>query len=677
MDINYIKTKNNFHKNVTIKQADNTSPIELILCEASGKQMTALNGEATVTLLDTVDKQLRMSAKGSVREGILTFFIEEHLRDNKHNLEVTIGGRKFPSDGDFFIEVTKTHDEIELEIIESMTKDEAISKLSNGIVKDTVVDLFSKLSSEQQQNAEIIAARNGKLALKDEIDFIHSSMGDDSYLPAWLQGSIRETVKMHDNYIRQTGYNLRQPPYNLKADGITDETLALQQALDSMPAGANVYLPNGNYIITDTIYINKPLNLTGQSAGENGGTNLRFNLNSKPLDARAIIIKEVAKGSKFRNLYIRNYDTANDKKYFGIASETVTTGWLTHVSFANVWAIGFDKGFYFPRTYLADFYTCYAVYNKSGFDFPGFSTSLKFIGCYANSNELFGYKLQQITYSSMLSCAGDSNGVGYQLTDVRGLKLMSCGCELNKKTGINLTKNNVGISIDSCFFVDNGSDPLYNWYGTAIHIEKEGNEQISITNCTEERIASGGNRNASIVHQGDGSVNQCKTVLQINVDGKFVSVNGQYISNGPPVDGYHHAGKFIWNRTPIYELGWLNLSDGTPGNWRSIENHNREVTWIPIALMNGFTGKAEYTKDSFGNVTIKFNVTAGQTVSNGTQIASLPINLFNVNTPIPTYDNTGYITGLFFVHTYNGIVCGPSVIPGRNYMGQISFRVSV
>lgn len=677
MDINYLKTKNNFHKNVTIKQADNASPVELILCDATGKQMTSLNGEATVTLLDTVDKQLRMSAKGTVREGLLTFYIEEHLKAHIHNLEVSISGRKFPSDGNFFIEVSKTHDDTELEIIESLTKDEAIAKITKNIARDTAIDLFSELSSEEQQNAEIIAARKGKPALKDEIDFIHDNMGDGTKLPQWLQGSIRDAVKMHDDYIRQTGYNLRQPPYNIKADGITDVTNEVQNALDSFPTGSNVYIPNGNYVITNTITVNKYLNILGQSAGENGGSNFRFNLNGKPLDTKAFDVRESAKGSKLRNLYIRNYDTANSKKYLGISSGSITTGWLTQVSFSNVWVVGFDRGFHLPRLYLGDFYTCYAVANNVGFDAPGFSTSLKFIGCYANANESVGYNLNEITYSSMVSCAADSNGIGYQFSSVRGLKMVSCGSELNKKTAIKLTKNNVGISIDSCFFVDNGSDANYYWYGTAIHIEKEGNEQISIVNCIEERIASGGNRNASIVHQGTGSINNCKEVLQINVDGKYVSVNGQYISNGPPTEGFHHAGKFIWNRSPVYELGWLNLADGTPGNWKSIENHNRAATWIPAALLNGFTGKVEYTKDSFGNVTIKFNITAGQTVANGTQVASLPSNLFNINTPIPTYDNTGYTTGLLFVQTYNGIVCGPSVIPGRNYMGQISFRVGV
>jgi hypothetical protein len=48
--------------------------------------------------------------------------------------------------------------------------------------------------------------------------------------------------------------NVKQPPYNAKGDGKTDDTRAIQKALDDHPnAGAIIYLPRGTYRISDTL----------------------------------------------------------------------------------------------------------------------------------------------------------------------------------------------------------------------------------------------------------------------------------------------------------------------------------------------------------------------------------------------------------------------------------------
>ena len=48
--------------------------------------------------------------------------------------------------------------------------------------------------------------------------------------------------------------DVTQPPYNAKGDGKTDDTAAIQKALDNHPSqGAIIYLPNGIYRISDTL----------------------------------------------------------------------------------------------------------------------------------------------------------------------------------------------------------------------------------------------------------------------------------------------------------------------------------------------------------------------------------------------------------------------------------------
>jgi len=48
--------------------------------------------------------------------------------------------------------------------------------------------------------------------------------------------------------------DVTKPPYNAKGDGATDDTAAIQKVLDDYPAkGAILYLPNGVYLVCDTL----------------------------------------------------------------------------------------------------------------------------------------------------------------------------------------------------------------------------------------------------------------------------------------------------------------------------------------------------------------------------------------------------------------------------------------
>ncbi|TDM18140.1 right-handed parallel beta-helix repeat-containing protein [Macrococcoides canis] len=179
MEVNSLKTKNNYHNYVVIKQFDNASPIELILCGPDGTHMKNTSGECTVTLLDTVDNQIRQKSNEMVIGGVLTFKVTNALKSNKHNLEVTMkDGSKFPSDSKFDVLVSKTHDETELNIINSMTYDDAVKKLAESVVTDYVDSQFNKLSSEEQQYAEVIIARQGMPNLLERIKKIDKNINE-------------------------------------------------------------------------------------------------------------------------------------------------------------------------------------------------------------------------------------------------------------------------------------------------------------------------------------------------------------------------------------------------------------------------------------------------------------------------------------------------------------------
>lgn len=59
--------------------------------------------------------------------------------------------------------------------------------------------------------------------------------------------------------------NVRNAPYNAVGDGVHDDLLAIQSAIDACPVNQVVYIPNGRYLVTSDIIINKSIVLRGES----------------------------------------------------------------------------------------------------------------------------------------------------------------------------------------------------------------------------------------------------------------------------------------------------------------------------------------------------------------------------------------------------------------------------
>ncbi len=64
--------------------------------------------------------------------------------------------------------------------------------------------------------------------------------------------------------------NVTKPPYNAKGDGVTDDTDAIQRALDDHPArSAIIYLPNGKYLVSRQIRWGGGSDMRGDRAAKN------------------------------------------------------------------------------------------------------------------------------------------------------------------------------------------------------------------------------------------------------------------------------------------------------------------------------------------------------------------------------------------------------------------------
>ncbi len=135
MDINSICTKSNFHNYVTIKQSDKTSLIELLLRGADGSLLSNLSSECTVTLLDTLTNEVRQSTTEQIQNGVLSFRVINDLEAVDHTIEITtLNGTKFPSDGDFRLKVTETHDRSILKIIKNISEELALKVVTQQIL---------------------------------------------------------------------------------------------------------------------------------------------------------------------------------------------------------------------------------------------------------------------------------------------------------------------------------------------------------------------------------------------------------------------------------------------------------------------------------------------------------------------------------------------------------------
>ncbi|ARQ07033.1 Pectate lyase superfamily protein [Macrococcoides canis] len=240
MEVNSLKTKNNFHNYITIKQADNTSPIELLLCGPDGSVINKLNQNCTLTLLDTKDRMIRQKSYEKIIDGVLTFKVVNDLKANIHSLEITTAdGQKFPSDGKFTVYVSDTHDDTELNIINNLSLDETFNKLANNLVENAVEEKFTLLSSDTQGQTEVILARKNFQSLGARLDRFDEK---SSHIYNLMEFESAKT---------------------LMGDGNYDFTPVFKAAVDAAPDGSVINIPAGEFIMLNGLIVQKNITFVG------------------------------------------------------------------------------------------------------------------------------------------------------------------------------------------------------------------------------------------------------------------------------------------------------------------------------------------------------------------------------------------------------------------------------
>ena len=111
--------------------------------------------------------------------------------------------------------------------------------------------------------------------------------------------------------------------YGAKGDGTTDDTTAIQNAVDALPTGGTLYLPRGTYKITSSITILKSISIQGEGSQVDEGTKISNITNNV---SAFVVGNDTVRADRvwFRDLYILNHS-----QQIGSLS-SITGGWGIH-----------------------------------------------------------------------------------------------------------------------------------------------------------------------------------------------------------------------------------------------------------------------------------------------------------------------------------------------------------
>lgn len=232
--------------------------------------------------------------------------------------------------------------------------------------------------------------------------------------------------------------------YGAKGDGVTDDTAAIQSALDAASAagGGVVFFERGTFLISGALTCHSQVGLKGVgkevSIIKTTSTTAPALTGNNLQDVTIEDLTLLGTGSNYggtgtsRGIYFtRNASTTPIQVNYrinlnrvtvrlfpsdGVHIEQCIVSTMTNVQVEDIGG----HGFYFP-----------------GVTGGAAATSVDFNACYANRTYQAGYYLTTMTYCSFQGCAADTNGIGYLIEDCNGISLSGCGCETpaNNSTG--------------------------------------------------------------------------------------------------------------------------------------------------------------------------------------------------------------------------------------------------
>jgi len=247
-----------------------------------------------------------------------------------------------------------------------------------------------------------------------------------TYTPAGT-GAVATNVQDQLRNIQRWSVNVQDAPFYAKGDGVTDDTAAIQAALD---ASSNVYFPEGVYLISG-IVIHKNTCVYGASTeaySATAGTVIEVD----GTVMRPIILED--NSISVSNITVSNPTAVQLECLIGKkdnAPGDVTTR-LFNYQLTNIICTGkADHHFFFPYAWQGVLTNCRSEGGEQtvGFRFDtGTSTTLN--SCLAYSPLGYGFSFKSFNYSTLNSCGVDAGSRGFYFeTDNRGMTMNSIGTE--------------------------------------------------------------------------------------------------------------------------------------------------------------------------------------------------------------------------------------------------------
>jgi len=266
-------------------------------------------------------------------------------------------------------------------------------------------------------NAIPISDVTGTLA-SSAISFIRSETGAVSRT---LQAKGRDIISVKD--------------FGAVGDGVTDDTTAIQAAIDAIDTahltktGGVLYFPMGTYVISAT------LNMRNTEATEHlASITLRG-------DGMQNTTLDCASGFTGTDALYMQHSTYCVIEDMGIDGNDQVTNCLhiengSEIRLQRVFCqYATTACFLVDQSFLITMDQCRAKTPNGarGFDFSGgYNTSLVISNCYCASTAATGtgFRIDDVAYSSFIGCACDSAGYyAYEINNTSGVALIGCGAE--------------------------------------------------------------------------------------------------------------------------------------------------------------------------------------------------------------------------------------------------------
>lgn len=312
-----------------------------------------------------------------------------------------------------------------------LTGAELVPIVQSGTTKQTTVDDFAN------ETVKISTA------------FLQAGTNAQARTP---QSKLRESVSVKD--------------FGALGNNSADDTVAIQRAIDAVysSGGGTVYLPAGTYVLTACLIMRTNVNIRGDGREattirtQNYGSGATFNVGG--------ISSALLYGNDVSNILIEDLGlkgvSINGAASSGISFTRTNAANTAHIIVRNVFVNEHaGSGISISVPILTSFQNVKIRYCAgNGFSLYGGGsyggTSVGFYECYVVTTTQAAFNLDTMVYCTLVSCAAEVSGIGYNFINSSAIALVGCGAESNiyrsaTYPGLSYKTNNSTVAVYSCF----------------------------------------------------------------------------------------------------------------------------------------------------------------------------------------------------------------------------------